>query len=113
MTRIRAHPTFGRRYLAVNVVTMLPAVPVLVFVFWRGASGVWDLWTWIAIGSFAVAAIAGLWSQHRRSSRFVCPECGRPIVRPIDQREPGAPVDFLCEHCDIRWRTGLRVSDNG
>ena len=113
MTTTREHRAFGRRYLAVNVLTMLPAVPVLVFIFWRGASGIYDRWTWIAIGAFAVAAIAGLWSQNRRGSRIVCPECDRAIDRPIGQREPGAPVDFLCEHRDILWRTGLRVSEDG
>jgi predicted RNA-binding Zn-ribbon protein involved in translation (DUF1610 family) len=113
MTSVREYPAFGRKYLAINVLTMLPAVPLLIFLFWRGWAGIWDRWTLIAAGAFAVAAIAGLWSQHRRGSRFVCPECARLIVRSIGQREPGAPVDFLCEHCDIRWRTGLRVSEDG
>ena len=112
MTTVREYRRFGTRYLLINVLTLLPFVPIFAFTFWRVSSGVWDLWTWTGIGIFVLGAVFGLWFQHRRATRFVCPECGQIIVGPVDDPEPGAPIDFVCEHCDIRWRTGLSVPED-
>jgi hypothetical protein len=112
VTDIREHRRFGKRYLLINALTVLPFLPFFAFAFWRASAVGWDGWTWSGFGVFLLGAIFGLWYQHRRGTRFVCPERGQLIIGPVDDPGPGDSIDFLCEHCDISWKTGLQVPED-
>ena len=92
--------------MLVNLLTMLPFIPIFAFAWWRMSSGMWDIWTWTSIVAFALGAVLGLWYQRRRETRLKCPECGAMIVGPIGGLKIDHPIDFYCKNCDIRWETG-------
>ncbi len=106
MTTTRKDHRAGYRYILVNILTMLPFIPLFVIAWRRGSSGIWDHWTWTCIVLFVLGAIFGLWYQRRRETRFRCPECRTLIVGPIDGLRIGHPIIFYCDKCDIRWETG-------
>ncbi|MEX0701950.1 MAG: hypothetical protein WD069_07625 [Planctomycetales bacterium] len=104
MPRIRDDPNWRRRYLWTNAVVVASLLPFFVYAIWRES--------WIACVLFGLGALLGFWNQKRRESRFRCPECGDLIVGPADDPGPGDPIDFVCERCDIRWKTGATVDDS-
>lgn len=111
MPEIRKYRRFGARYMLLNVVSVLPFVPVFIFMWHRASSGRFDTWFWLATGLFGVGGVFGLWWQARRSRRMNCPQCGALIVR-TDHPAPNQPINFVCTRCDVKWVTGLSVADD-
>jgi len=95
--------------MLLNALSMAPFVPLFIFAWIRASRGIWDAWTWAAMGIFLAGAVLGLFWQYRRHIRMRCPDCGRPIL-PENKitAAPGAPLDFYCPRCDVVWKTGLR-----
>ena len=93
-----------------NLLSVLPFVPVFIVAWRRMARGVMDHITWGCLGLFVVGGIFGLYWQHRRHSRFRCPDCGKLIVDRHRTARSGDPIDFYCDVCDVEWVTGLIVS---
>lgn len=50
--------------MLLKVVSMLPFLPVFIFIWMRVAAGIWDPLTWAAIGVFVAGGLFGLWWQH-------------------------------------------------
>ena len=109
----REYRRFGTRYILLNILSMLPFIPVFVSTFMRAWKGIWDQWTFAGMTVFALGAIIGLIWQHRRGTRMRCPECGKLLRIRYFDLEVDEPVNFLCDRCDIEWVTGLRKSDEG
>lgn len=110
MPTIKNYRAYGLRYLLFNLLSLLPFIPVIVFIWLRASSGIWDSWTWGAFAIFLAGGVFGLWWQHRRHTRIQCPQCGQLIRHESFNRlQPGDPINFYCKQCDIEWVTGLSV----
>jgi len=97
--------------MLLNLLSVLPFVPVFVIACRRASRGIWDTTTGACIGVLGVGGIIGLFWQHRRHSRYVCPDCGKRIIDRHKDARPGDPIDFYCDVCDVEWVTGLSASD--
>lgn len=102
--------SFGLRYLLMNFLSMLPFIPVFIFMFIRASNDQWDWITFSLFGLFGMGACFGLWWQSHRSSRFVCPECNTLIIDRHENIKVGGELNFICKKCDIEWVTGLSHS---
>jgi hypothetical protein len=111
MPEMREYRRFGSRYMLLNALSMLPFIPVFIFIWIRAQAMNLDFWLWIASGIFLAGAVFGLWWQWYRSRRMVCPKCGSFILRK-GHVEAGEPLNFVCTRCDIEWVTGLSQSDD-
>lgn len=109
----REYRRFGTHYILLNVLSMIPFIPVFVLTFMRAGKGIWDHWTWTGIAVFILGAIVGLVWQHRRGTRMRCPECGKLLIIRERDLEEDDPVNFVCDRCDIEWVTGLRKTEAG
>jgi hypothetical protein len=67
---------------------------------------------WWATGMAAAVTVAVVVTIRRMRS-FRCPSCGVSIPASVETHDKaGAPIDYYCTKCDIRWETGLRTSDD-
>jgi hypothetical protein len=111
MPEVRQYRRFGARYMLANILSMVPFVPVFVFICLRASSGNFDSWFWLATGFFILGALFGLRWQAYRSRRMICPHCGDLILR-TNHPAPNQPINFICSRCDVEWVSGLSVADD-
>ncbi len=111
MPELRHYRRFGRWYMLANAASVLPFLPVLIFIWHRASIDRIDAWFWLGVSLFVAGAGFGLWWQAHRSRRMRCPQCRTRIVR---SSQPGLndPINFICPRCELEWVTGLRVSDD-
>ena len=107
MTTQKNYKWFGYKYLILNALSIIPFVPVFIFLWQRTSQGIWDEVTFKWAGIFIMGGIVGLYWQTRRKNRFHCPDCGILIVDKHLTAKPGDPLNFYCDVCDVEWVTGL------
>lgn len=94
---------YGYRYMVLNLLSMLPFIPVFVIFVYRGKFDNIGISLTVV---FVVGAVFGLAWQHRRHSRIRCPQC-KDILFAEKNLARGAPNNFRCTRCDVEWVTGL------
>jgi len=93
--------------MIMNLLSMLPFVPVFIILWHRTSHGIWDDVTFLWTGIFILGAIFGLYWQKRRQNRLRCPDCGKLIIDKHRTVKCGEPLNFYCDICDVEWVTGL------
>ena len=62
----------------------------------------------LAIAGAVVLWAIGLVRQELLFRRYRCPNCNRLLQQASNA--PGAPIEYVCQHCDTLWETGFNVA---
>jgi hypothetical protein len=106
MPELREATEFGTRIAVRRLFASLVGMVGIVFVAIRASVDRWSIAGGVV---FVVAGLAlAFWSAF--PGRFVCPECGLRLRRPI--RLVG-PLQYHCPSCDVIWDTGVKQWTGG